>query len=397
MQLVCFALIAAAVAALQPARLGPAASRRAGVRMGVGAAPFGTPADFRDSVERALGSNSKKHIALLGSTGSIGTQTLDIVREYAEHFEVISLSAGANVELLSRQIAEFKPSVVGLAASEKLPELLARLKDLGVASLPEIVTGADGQIAAAVAPGADTVVTGVVGVAGLLPTIEAIKLGRTIALANKETLIAGGCAPCRAAQACSGSLSAPPCRPGGGSDLAPSPHARARHLRPASPVPLQPDHPAAAREVRRQDDGRRLGALRHLPVPAGRAARRAAPRDPDRVGRRVPRLDCRGPARKEQRSARSHAPRAPRLIRGLTPPALRLLCRLPFGPYAEDPEWVRRKASTHPNWDMGAKITVDSSTMMNKGLEVGSAQRERRSACRASRPRAPARSTPRLR
>lgn len=398
MQLVCFALIAAAVAALQlPARLGPAASRRAGVRMGVGAAPFGTPADFRDSVERALGSNSKKHIALLGSTGSIGTQTLDIVREYAEHFEVISLSAGANVELLSRQIAEFKPSVVGLAASEKLPELLARLKDLGVASPPEIVTGADGQIAAAVAPGADTVVTGVVGVAGLLPTIEAIKLGRTIALANKETLIAGGCARRRAAQACSGVFLAPPA----GLAAAPTSHrplTRARApLPPASPVPLQPNHPAAAREVRRQDDGRRLGALRHLPVPAGRAARRAAPRDPDRVGRRVPRLYRRGPARKEQRSARSHAPRAPRLRRGLTPPALRLLCRLPFAPFAEDPEWVRRKASTHPNWDMGAKITVDSSTMMNKGLEVGSAQRERRSACRASRPRAPARSTPHLR
>jgi len=182
-----------AVAGLQtPARLGLAASRRAAVRMGVGAAPFGTPADFRDSVERALGSNSKKHVALLGSTGSIGTQTLDIVREYAEHFEVISLSAGGNVELLAKQIAEFKPSVVGLAASEKLPELLSRLSALGVTQMPKIVTGPDGQIAAAVAEGADTVVTGVVGVAGLLPTIEAIKLGRTIALANKETLIAGG-------------------------------------------------------------------------------------------------------------------------------------------------------------------------------------------------------------
>lgn len=184
-----------ALALQAPRAPGVAASRRAAVRMGVGAAPFGTPADFRDSVERALGSNAKKHIALLGSTGSIGTQTLDIVREYAEHFEVISLSAGSNVELLAKQVAEFKPTVVGLAAAEKLPELLSRLKDLGVSSLPEIVTGPDGQIAAAVAPGADTVVTGVVGVAGLLPTIEAIKLGRTIALANKETLIAGGCAP----------------------------------------------------------------------------------------------------------------------------------------------------------------------------------------------------------
>ena len=81
--------------------------------------------------------------------------------------------------------------VVGLAAAEKEGELRERLKAAGVKA-PEIVTGPDGQIAAAVAPGADTVVTGVVGVAGLLPTIEAIKLGRTIALANKETLISGG-------------------------------------------------------------------------------------------------------------------------------------------------------------------------------------------------------------
>ena len=81
--------------------------------------------------------------------------------------------------------------VVGLAAAEKEGELRERLKAAGVKA-PEIVTGSDGQIAAAVAPGADTVVTGVVGVAGLLPTIEAIKLGRTIALANKETLISGG-------------------------------------------------------------------------------------------------------------------------------------------------------------------------------------------------------------
>merc|ERR1719183_3200553 len=140
-------------------------------RMLEGAAPVLTPENLRDSLSRALDSNPKKHIALLGSTGSIGTQTLDICREYPDYFEVVSIAAGANVELLAKQIAEFEPKVVGLAAAEKEGELRERLKAAGVKA-PEIVTGPDGQIAAAVAPGADTVVTGVVGVAGLLPTIE---------------------------------------------------------------------------------------------------------------------------------------------------------------------------------------------------------------------------------
>merc|ERR1719174_3091661 len=124
------------------------------------AAPVLTPDDLRDSLARALDASPKKHIALLGSTGSIGTQTLDICREYPDYFEVISLSAGANVELLAKQIAEFQPKVVGLAAADKEAELRDRLKAAGVTA-PEIVTGSDGQIAAAVAPGADTVVTGV--------------------------------------------------------------------------------------------------------------------------------------------------------------------------------------------------------------------------------------------
>lgn len=147
------------------------------MRMMEPAAPVLTEDNLRDALSRALDRNPKKYIALLGSTGSIGTQTLDICREYPEFFEVVSISAGSNVELLATQIAEFRPRVVGLAAAHKEAELRARLKAAGVPA-PEIVVGPDGQIAAAVAPGADTVVTGVVGCAGLLPTIEAIKLGR---------------------------------------------------------------------------------------------------------------------------------------------------------------------------------------------------------------------------
>ena len=153
----------------------PTIARGSGARMGVlenPAAPVLSGENLQDCLSRALDASPRKHIALLGSTGSIGTQTLDICREYPEAFEVISISAGANVELLAQQAIEFKPKVVGLAAAEKEAQLRELISAAG-APMPEIVTGPDGQIAAAVAPGADTVVTGVVGVAGLFPTIEA--------------------------------------------------------------------------------------------------------------------------------------------------------------------------------------------------------------------------------
>jgi len=252
------------------------------------AAPVLTGPDLRDSLARALDKSPKKYIALLGSTGSIGTQTLDICREYPEYFEVVSISAGANVELLAQQVIEFRPSVVGLAAAEKEGELRERIKAAGV-PVPEIVVGPEGQTAVAVAPGADTVVTGVVGCAGLLPTIEAIKLGRTIALANKETLIAGG----------------PIILP-------------LLKQHDAKMTPADSEHSAI------------FQCLQGVP--------------PDALRRVI--LTASGGA-----------------FRDFSTEELLQLNR-------DDPELVRKKASTHPNWDMGAKITVDSATMMNKGLEV---------------------------
>lgn len=227
-------------------------------------------------------------VDLQGSTGSIGTQTLDICREYPEYFEVVSISAGANVELLAKQVIEFRPSVVGLAAVDKEAELRERIKAAGV-PMPEIVVGEMGQTAVAVAPGADTVVTGVVGCAGLLPTIEAIKLGRTIALANKETLIAGG----------------PVILP-------------LLKQYDAKMTPADSEHSAI------------FQCLQGVP--------------PDSLRRVI--LTASGGA-----------------FRDFSTEELLQLNR-------DDPELVRKKASTHPNWDMGAKITVDSATMMNKGLEV---------------------------
>ena len=253
------------------------------------AAPVLTGEDLRDALSRALDKSPKKHIALLGSTGSIGTQTLDICREYPEYFEVISISAGSNVELLAKQVVEFRPSVVGLAAADKEGELRDRLRAAGMDKLPEIVVGVDGQTAVAVAPGADTVVTGVVGVAGLLPTIEAIKLGRTIALANKETLIAGG------------PVILPLLKQYG-----------------AKMTPADSEHSAIFQCLQ----GVPPGALRRIILTASGGA-----------------------------------------FRDMSTEELLAL-------NAAEPEVVRKKATTHPNWDMGAKITVDSATMMNKGLEV---------------------------
>ena len=253
------------------------------------AAPVLEPDHMRRALDTALDSDAKrKHISLLGSTGSIGTQTLDIAREYPDYFEVTALAAGANVELLSQQIAEFKPKVVGLAAADKEEELRDRVRALG-AEMPELVVGDEGQTAVATAPGADTVVTGVVGCAGLLPTIEAIKLGRTIALANKETLIAGG----------------PVILP-------------LLRQYDAQMTPADSEHSAIFQCLQ----GVPPGALRRVILTASGGA-----------------------------------------FRDLSAAELRAMNEA-------DPELVRKKASTHPNWDMGAKITVDSATMMNKGLEV---------------------------
>lgn len=129
-----------------------------------------------------------KKIAVLGSTGSIGTQTLDIVRENKTLLQVTSLAAGSNIELLEKQIREFKPLIVGVYQEDKAKLLKDRIKDLDV----KVVTGMEGLIECAVEPASDIVLTAMVGMIGIQPTIEAIKAGKDIALANKETLVTAG-------------------------------------------------------------------------------------------------------------------------------------------------------------------------------------------------------------
>ena len=129
-----------------------------------------------------------KKIAILGSTGSIGTQTLDIVRNYSEELQVVALAAGSNVALLEKQIREFSPRLVAMWSEEAATDLRTRISDLDV----EVLTGMDGLLAIAVLEEAEVLVTAIVGMIGIRPTIEAIKAGKDIALANKETLVCAG-------------------------------------------------------------------------------------------------------------------------------------------------------------------------------------------------------------
>jgi 1-deoxy-D-xylulose-5-phosphate reductoisomerase len=131
-----------------------------------------------------------KAITLVGSTGSIGTQTLDIVTQYPDQFRIVGLAAGRNVEMFAAQIRQFRPKIAAICSEEKLPALKEAIKDLD--PQPILLAGDAGVIEVARYGDAQTVVTGIVGCAGLLPTIAAIEAGKDIALANKETLIAGG-------------------------------------------------------------------------------------------------------------------------------------------------------------------------------------------------------------
>jgi len=129
-----------------------------------------------------------KNISILGSTGSIGTQTLEVISKYPDKFRVLGLTAGENLELLSRQIAEFRPEAVSVKDAHLAGSLQSSLGDVDV----EILYGQEGAAEVASLAGVDQVVSATVGAAGLIPTLAAVKAGKDVALANKESLVIAG-------------------------------------------------------------------------------------------------------------------------------------------------------------------------------------------------------------
>jgi 1-deoxy-D-xylulose-5-phosphate reductoisomerase len=239
-----------------------------------------------------------KALSVLGSTGSIGTQTLELAEEFPDRFRVVALTAANNLDLLIEQIIRHAPEAVALADGDRIAELRERLSGLDAATrparLPELLGGAEGLEAVAAWPTADLVVTGIVGCAGLLPTLAAIRAGKDLALANKETLIAAG--------------------------------------------------PVVLPELERS--GSRL-----LPADSEHSAI----------------FQC--------LQGTPYAETA-RLSTGVPTPGLRRIQLTASGGAFRD--WdaadlhkaTVADATSHPNWSMGRKITVDSATLMNKGLEV---------------------------
>lgn len=217
------------------------------------------------------------NISILGSTGSIGTQTLDVVRNNND-FNVVALAAGHNIEALAKQIIEFRPKLVCVADEKDIPRLLELTGEVRY----EISHGMDGLIEAATAKEAEIVVTAIVGMLGIRPTIEAIKTGHDIALANKETLVTAG------------------------------------HII----MPMAKEY-----------------GIKILPVDSEHSAvfQSLNGENPDTIDRIL--------------LTASGGP-----FRGMTREQMR--------------DVKPKDALKHPNWSMGRKITIDSATMVNKGLEV---------------------------
>jgi len=217
-----------------------------------------------------------RRIALLGSTGSIGRQTLDVVRAHPEHFRVVALAARNNVDLLAAQAREFAPALVACDADD--PAALARLNEV----LPQARRGMDSLLAIATHPDADVLVAATSGLVGLRPTLAAVAAGKTIAIANKETLVMAG------------HLVMPAAAQAG-----------------VAVVPIDSEHSALWQCLRGEDPA----SIRTLIITASG-----------------------GPFR--------HAT------------------------LAEMEAVTAEQALRHPTWVMGPKITIDSATLMNKGLEV---------------------------
>ena len=130
----------------------------------------------------------RKRLAILGSTGSVGVNTLEIVQHHPERFAVVGLAAGSNIELLEQQMRRFQPSYVSVFDLQRAKELRERTSDLGI----EVFEGSNGACTIASLPEVDLVLSAIVGGAGLAPTLSAIRAGKDVAIANKEPLVMAG-------------------------------------------------------------------------------------------------------------------------------------------------------------------------------------------------------------
>lgn len=273
-----------------------------------------------------------KSLSILGSTGSIGRQTLSVVESLPNQFKVVALAAGSNLEEFCRHILRHHPEVVSVATPQLAAELARRLREQNLQPLPAIHHGREGMLAAATHSSADIVVSAAVGVVGLEATYEALKLGRTVALSNKEVLVAAG-ELVMAAAAQSG-----------------------REL-----LPVDSEHNAVHQCLR--------AGRRSSPVPGAPDAAVAVGVQSKGSGRRSFGSDIATPC-----SNRALAPEE-LVSSSLYPEVRRLVLTASGGPFRKtqlkDLAHVTvDQALAHPNWRMGNRITIDSATMMNKGFEV---------------------------
>jgi 1-deoxy-D-xylulose-5-phosphate reductoisomerase len=262
-----------------------------------------------------------RHLSILGSTGSIGRQTLSVVESLPNQFKVVALAAGNNLDEFYRQILRYHPEVVSLSTPQLADELARRLREQNLQPLPAIHHGREGMLAVGTHAGTDVVVSAAVGVVGLEATYEAVKLGRTVALSNKEVLVAAG-ELVMAAAAQSG-----------------------REL-----LPVDSEHNAVHQCLRA---GRRSSQVAQTDSPPLRAPS---------VERGIPLPSTSHPSPLTRYGS-------------LYPEVRRLVLTASGGPFRKTPlkdlaHATVEQALAHPNWRMGNRITIDSATMMNKGFEV---------------------------
>jgi 1-deoxy-D-xylulose-5-phosphate reductoisomerase len=261
---------------------------------------------------------SQKHLAILGSTGSIGRQTISVVESLQENFKAVALAAGNNLDELLSQIERHHPEIVSVADEKKADELSRRLNEKGIAP-PAIHHGQEGMRAVATHAQAEIVVSAAVGVVGLPATYEAIKLGRTVALSNKEVLVAAGELVMAAAKKSGKPL-----------------------------LPVDSEHNAIHQCLRASGNNSGTVTPDCAPNSSG------APLSVSEGGG-------------FSSSASSSSP--------LYPDVRRLILTASGGPFRKTPlaqlaNVTVEQALAHPNWRMGNRITIDSATMMNKGFEV---------------------------